>query len=823
MANGLIIVESPAKAKTLKRFLGDRFDVRASMGHIRDLPEKEIAVDVAAGFQPRYEVVQSRLPTIRELRKAAGKGREVILASDPDREGEAIAWHLSEVLGLRDAKRIEFHEITSDAVKHALENPRDIDMRRVNAQQARRIVDRLVGYRLSPFLWSKVQKGIGAGRVQSVALRLVCDREGEILVFQPVESWTVDAILAKGPGDREFKARLLRRGDEKLELRTQEEAEAVLAGLKGVDYKVLQVEQKTRSKAAPPPYITSTLQQDASSRLRFSPKRTMRLAQDLYEGVELGAAGATGLITYMRTDSTRISADAEGKVTGWIKSSLGERYLGKARTDKSRPGAQDAHEAVRPTEPSRRPEDVRQYLSPDQLRLYELIWRRFVASRMAPAVYSQSQAEIVAGEYVFRASGSVLTFDGFYRVWERDEREDEELPQLAQGERLDFRRLEHEQHFTQAPPRYSEATLIKELEERGIGRPSTYASIVGTIQDHGYVEQRERRLHPTQLGEGVNHIMVEHFGDIVNDKYTAEMELRLDQVEQGNVQWVPVVGDFYGPLERMLSAAEEALPAETGETCPECGEGQLILKASKYGPFKGCSRYPKCKYRMAVSAAGEPAKPQLLEELCPDCGRPLQVRKGRYGEFVGCSGYPECKYIRRDPERAEVKPTGQPCPNCGKELVERKGRFGPFLACSGYPDCQYRANPGRDGKPRAEPKLLDEACPVCGKPMVERRGRYGTFKSCSDYPRCKGAPRGKREAVGETPTIKGAPRGKREAVGETPTIKGAPRGKREAVGEIPSIKGAPRGKREAVGETPSIKGAPRGKPSARKARAARLG
>jgi DNA topoisomerase I len=747
MPEGLIIVESPAKARTLKRFLGDRYDVRASMGHVRDLPERELAVDVDQGFRPRYEVVDSRAQTIRDLKAALAKGKtstsEVILASDPDREGEAIAWHLAEVLKLREPKRIEFHEITSDAVKRALEHPRQIDMRLVNAQQARRIVDRLVGYRLSPFLWSKVQKGIGAGRVQSVALRLVVDRENEIRAFVPVESWTVDAILSRLEEEKTFKARLVRRGADKLELPDEQTAKEAIAALAGAEWKVLDVERKQRSKSAPPPYITSTLQQDASSRLRFAPRKTMRLAQDLYEGIELGAEGSTGLITYMRTDSTRISAEAEGRVSSWIRSSLGDRYLGRPRAEKARPGAQEAHEAIRPTDPARRPEDIRAHLSNDQYRLYELIWRRFVASRMAPAQYANTTAEISANEFVFRATGSVLTFDGFYRVWERgtDEEAEEEarLPELQPGELLSYHDLVSEQHFTQPPPRYSEATLIRELEERGIGRPSTYASIVATIQDHGYVEQRERRLHPTPLGEAVNRIMVDHFRDISDDRYTADLEAKLDKVEEGAVDWVPVVGDFYQPLERMLSAAEEALPADTDEECPECHEGHLVLKASRFGPFKGCSRYPKCKYRQAVLPSGEAAQPKTLDEKCPECGRPLVVRTGRFGEFVGCSGYPECKYIRRDPQ-AESKPTGQKCPECGKgDLMERQGRYGPFLSCSRYPDCRYRANlKGGKAQPATPPKVLDEPCPVCGKPLVERRGRFGTFKSCSDYPKCPG-------------------------------------------------------------------------------------
>ncbi|TMC05188.1 MAG: type I DNA topoisomerase [Chloroflexi bacterium] len=747
MAEGLIIVESPAKARTLKRFLGDRFDVRASMGHVRDLPERELAVDVDASFQPRYEVVEGRKQTIGDLKKAVKGQGEVILASDPDREGEAIAWHLSEVLGLREPKRIEFHEITNEAVQRALGAPRTIDMRLVNAQQARRIVDRLVGYRLSPFLWSKVQKGIGAGRVQSVALRLVVDREDEIRAFTAEESWTVDAILSQIDSEQRFKARLARRLAEpevKLELRTEADAQAAIRELEGAEYRVVSIDKKQRSKNAPPPYITSTLQQDASSRLRFSPKKTMRLAQDLYEGIELGAEGSTGLITYMRTDSTRISAEAEGKVQEWIKGNLGDKYLGKPRKEKARPGAQEAHEAIRPTDPNRRPEDIRQFLSADQHRVYELVWRRFVASRMAAAQYSGTTVDIEAGAFGLRASGSVLTFDGFYRVWGRDDEREEQLPDLTDGERLDFHGLEPEQHFTQPPPRYTEATLINELEKRGIGRPSTYATIVGTIQDHTYVEQKERRLHPTPLGEAVNSIMVGHFHDIVDDRYTADMEVRLDEVEQGRVEWVPVVGDFYLPLERMLSAAKEAMPAETGEECPECHEGQLVLKASRFGPFKGCSRYPACRYRQAVLPGGEPDQPKLLDEKCPECGRPLQARRGRYGEFVGCSGYPECKYVQRDQQKTEAVPTGQTCPECNQgELVERQGRYGPFVACNRYPECKYRANKGKDGavRPRQEAKVLDEPCPLCGKPMVERQGRYGPFKSCSDYPKCKGPQR----------------------------------------------------------------------------------
>ena len=756
MPEGLIIVESPAKARTLKRFLGDRFDVRASMGHVRDLPEKEMGVEVDGGFKPHYEVVESRRKTINELRSAARKETEVILASDPDREGEAIAWHLAEVLKLRDPKRIEFHEITSDAVRRALEAPRDIDMRLVNAQQARRVVDRLVGFRLSPFLWSKVQKGIGAGRVSSVALRLVVDREEEIRKFVPVESWSIDVDLTKRGDDRHILARLNRPlgsaagdTDTKFEIHNEAEAQDIVRRLEGATYRVVGVEQKRRTKSSNPPYITSTLQQDASSRLRMRPHNAMRVAQQLYEGVELGAEGATGLITYMRTDSTRISADADAKVNAWIKRAHGERYLGAARAAKSTPGAQDAHEAIRPTDVNRTPEGIRQHLTPEQYRLYDLVWRRFVASRMAPAVYDQTQVEVEGGDYVFRATGSVLTFDGFYKVWGRDDNGETDLPPLAQGEDLDYHGLRPEQHFTQPPPRYTEATLIKELEQRGIGRPSTYAPIVQTItRSHGYVDIKDRRLHPTRVGEAVNSLMVDHFKTISDDEYTSKLEKRLDEVESGHQEWVPVVRDFYGPLQRMLSAAEEATPADTNEVCPLCHEGHLVRKASKFGPFMGCSRYPKCKFRRALTADGEPPQPKLLDEPCPNCGRPLQLRTGRYGEFVGCSGYPECKYIKRDAAQGASQLTGEKCPQCGEgELVERTGRYGPFVACSRYPDCNYRANIGKDGKPRQGPKVLDEPCPICGKPLVERRGRYGAFKSCSDYPKCPGPKGVSKKAV----------------------------------------------------------------------------
>ena len=754
MANPLIIVESPAKAKTLGRFLGAKYDIRASMGHVRDLPKSTLGIDIEHSFKPEYVTIPGKESTIKDLKAAAKGASEILLASDPDREGEAIAWHLAHVLNLKDPRRIELHEITPTAVEKALNALRPMNQDLVDAQQARRVIDRLVGYKLSPLLWKKIRKGLSAGRVQSVAVRLVCEREEEIETFVPVESWTLDAMLSKiDLPQRIFAARLHSKqgSEDKLELTEEGQINEIVAQLEGASYKVLSIETKDSTRNAPPPYKTSTLQQDASNRLRMKPNRTMSLAQQLYEGVELGSQGPVGLITYMRTDSFRISDDARTAARRFITDQYGPTYARRDKVEfKAKGPVQDAHEAIRPTDVERTPDSLRNYLTPDLLRLYRLIWQRFTASQMTPARFAQTRVDIGAADYVFRANGSVLVFDGFYRVWERDSDNDEEkeLPLLAVGETLNLQELKPEQHFTQPPPRYTEATLIKELEQRGIGRPSTYAPIVQTItKAHGYVEIKDRRLYPTRVGEAVNTLMVDHFKSISDDDYTSKLEKRLDDVESGSQEWVPVVKDFYGPLQRMLSAAEEATPADTDEVCPLCNEGHLVRKASRYGPFMGCSRYPKCKFRRALTPDGEAPEPKLLEEPCPTCGRPLQLRTGRYGEFIGCSGYPDCKYIKRDPAQTESKPTGEKCPQCGEgDLVERTGRYGPFVACSRYPDCNYRANMGKDGKPRQGPKVLDEPCPICGKPLVERRGRFGLFKSCSDYPKCPG-PKGVKKAV----------------------------------------------------------------------------
>jgi len=725
MPQRLIIVESPSKARTLARFLGSEYTVLASMGHVRDLPKSKIGVDVDHDFLPAYEVIKGKEKQIRELKAAAKKAESTLLAADPDREGEAIAWHLTQALGLRDPDRIVFHEITRSAVEAALANPRKIDRSLVAAQEARRVIDRLVGYRLSPLLWRKVRAGLSAGRVQSVAVRLVVDRENEIAAFVAVESWTVDAVLTKDGGNP-FKARLVGRraakqdgGDaspdaerEKLEMGTRSEADEVLRAL-GIDsdghptdatppFVVRSVDAREASRQAPLPYTTSSLQQDASTRLRMAPKRTMSIAQQLYEGVELGSAGATGLITYMRTDSTRVSDLARDAAHAYIEADFGKEYVRTgAPRQRAKPSVnvQDAHEAVRPTDVTRTPDMIKAHLEPAQARLYDLIWRRFMASQMSAAKYLNTRAAIDAADFEFRASGSRVTFDGFQRVWKRDEERDgdEPLPALDAGDRLGCTDVLSEQHFTQPPPRYTEASLIKELEERGIGRPSTYAPTLETVQERNYVRQEDRRLHATELGKTVDSVLRANFPDIVDVAFTAELEKRLDRVEEGRREYVRTVREWYEPFAKTLEKAEASMqrvrvPArETGETCPECEVGQLVVREGRFGEFVGCSRFPACTYIKDRKTA----EAQPTGEACPQCGRPLVQRSGRRGPFVGCSGYPDCAYIKNERGAARTpapapEPTGENCPECGKPLVNRRGRYGPFVSCSGYPQCKYR-------------------------------------------------------------------------------------------------------------------------------------
>jgi len=673
-ARALVVVESPTKARTLKKFLDRRYDVVASMGHVKDLPRSRLGVDVANGFAPRYIVIKGKAPILKELKEAAKQASSVYMATDPDREGEAISWHLSDALRAVNPaiKRIEFHEITKEAVQHALARPRDIDLNLVNAQQARRILDRLVGYKLSPLLWRKVRGGLSAGRVQSVAVRLVVDREKEIEAFVPQEYWSIPAQLQKAR--QPFIARLVGRDgvrygaptDEGATvIRTRDQADAIVASLRGVPFTVGEVRRKDQFRHPSPPFTTSTLQQEANHRLGYSAARTMNVAQQLYEGVDLGAEGTVGLITYMRTDSVRVAESAQREAQEYVKKAFGASYLPDApRVYRSRRSAQDAHEAIRPTSVQRTPDRVKPYLRSDQFKVYKLIWERFLSSQMASAVMDTLSVDIAAGAYQFRATGSRVKFPGFLAVYrdlpENGEGQEGWLPDLTAGETLEVVALDPQQHFTQPPPRYTEASLVRALEERGIGRPSTYAPTIETIKRRGYVKPINRRLHPTDLGKLVNDLLVEHFGDVMDYDFTAAMEEELDNVEEGRLDWQKVVGDFWTPFEHDLVAAEQKIVqvetpvVEIGEACRQCGR-PLVRKFGRFGEFIACSGYPECRY----------TRPLGIGVPCPRCkvGEVVERRSRRGRGFFGCSTYPACTFTSWD------RPTDRLCPRCQTSVL----------------------------------------------------------------------------------------------------------------------------------------------------------
>ena len=675
MAKKLVIVESPSKAKTIKKFLGPDYDVRASVGHVIDLPAKGLGINVRKRFAPRYEIIKGKEGVLAELRAASKDAEEVYLAPDPDREGEAIAWHLANALDAPTAKRAVFNEITKSAVQQGIAEPREINTDLVNAQQARRILDRLVGYKISPILWRKVVGNTSAGRVQSVALRLICDREDEIRAFTPREYWTVTTRLAKGRGkgfEAELVARLTGSGcDERetLAIASEGEANALKAELEAATASVRDVARRTQRRQAPLPYTTSTLQQDASTRLRYSPKKTMSLAQELYEGIDLGERGTQGLITYMRTDSTRIAEEAVAAARELITSRFSKKYIssGPRAAKKAGVAVQDAHEAVRPTEVTLTPEDVKDALSADQFKLYSLIWQRFMASQMAPAVLETLTVEVVAGTLLSRVSGSTVSFDGFYAVWPREGDKDSKLPELAAGDALTTQGVEAAQHWTQGPQRYTEASLIKEMEELGIGRPSTYVPTLVTIQKRKYATLEQRRFAPLWLGETVNNLMKTYFPDIVDVTFTAEMERGLDGVEDGSQEWVALLGAFYDDFKGTLSEAEEHIDRvekpveETDQICPDCGS-PMVIKMGRYGRFLSCSNYPTCTHAE-----------QLLTRIglaCPNgCGGDVIERRTKRGRtFYGCSNYPACTFASWD------RPLPEPCPECGGLQVALSGR-----------------------------------------------------------------------------------------------------------------------------------------------------
>src|SRR3989344_514672 len=669
----LIIVESPTKAKTISRFLGKDFIVASSFGHVRDLPKGELGVDIEHDFEPKYVVPTKAKKNVAILKKDAEKSDTIILATDEDREGEAIAWHLSEALGLNTidkkqltsgqskvkgqrskvVQRIVFHEITKSAIEQALKNPRQIDENLVDAQQARRILDRLVGYKLSPFLWKKVARGLSAGRVQSVAVRLIVEREREIEKFKPDEYWNISVELKTGQ-DKVITAELVKIDGEtldKLAIKNQAQAQKIVSDLAGADYKVSAIDQKEMVRNPFAPFTTSTLQQDAARKLHFSAKQTMRLAQQLYEGVELGPDGSHGLITYMRTDSVNLSAESLTKAREYITSSYGEKYLEIRQYKTKSKGAQEAHEAIRPTDPTRHPDAIQQYLSPQQFRLYNLIWRRFTASQMAKAIFNQTGIDIQTKQYGFRANGTTMKFDGFLKVYPT-KFEENELPVVKTGEELELKELKPEQHFTKPPARYNEASLIKTLEKEGIGRPSTYATIISTIQDRNYVtKDRSRYFSPTEIGVMVNDLLVEHFPKIVDIKFTSQMEEELDDIAEGKREWVPVLRKFYTPFAKQLEEKYKEVTKEkvtnqikTGEKCPECKEGDLVEKMGRYGRFTACSRFPDCKYIQKKPKA----EVETTGEKCDKCGEgEMIIRSGKFGKFLACSRYPKCKNTRK--------------------------------------------------------------------------------------------------------------------------------------------------------------------------------
>jgi DNA topoisomerase-1 len=754
MADKLVIVESPAKARTIQKYLGRGFRVEASMGHVRDLPKSDLGVDIENNFAPAYEVAKGKEKVVAALKKSIRQAEAVYLATDPDREGEAIAWHITQAAGIPrnvPVYRVEFSEITRNAVQQAIANPRQIDRNLVDAQQARRVLDRLVGYKLSPLLWEKVRRGLSAGRVQSVAVRLVVERERDIEAFVAQEYWTIEADLAKPSPDGRppaadsrsvFRAVLIERAGKKLDkfaIGTTDDAQAIVDDLDGATYVVRKVTRKDKRRGPAPPFTTSTLQQEAGRKLGFSAKRTMIVAQQLYEGIDIGGdEGTVGLITYMRTDSFNVAGEAQAEAREVIQGRYGQEYLPEKppiyRT-KSK-GAQEAHEAIRPTSSHRTPEALRGHLSNEQQRLYDLIWKRFIASQMAAAIFDSTTVDIAAGAtdtgdtaaqiqlllanapYLFRATGSVLKFPGFLAVYnvsldegEEDEDSERRLPPLNERELLNLLQLLPIQHFTEPPPRYTEASLVKELERLGIGRPSTYAPTLATVVEREYVEVGDKKLIPTTLGRVVTDLLMEHFANIIDYGFTSEMEQQLDDIAEGTKPWGPVLQAFYTPFARTLEKARETMRNVKREevltelTCPRCSQGQLAIKFGRNGEFLACNRYPDCDFTSDFHRNGEgqivldaTSTPEMSDVECNLCGRPMAIKKSRFGPFLGCSGYPECKNTRRlgkdgKPVPLPV-PTGVRCPKCNQgELMQRRGKFGrPFYGCDRYPKCDYIVN-----------------------------------------------------------------------------------------------------------------------------------
>ncbi|AEP90764.1 DNA topoisomerase I [Bacillus subtilis subsp. subtilis str. RO-NN-1] len=689
MSDYLVIVESPAKAKTIERYLGKKYKVKASMGHVRDLPKSQMGVDIEQNFEPKYITIRGKGPVLKELKTAAKKAKKVYLAADPDREGEAIAWHLAHSLDLdlNSDCRVVFNEITKDAIKESFKHPRMINMDLVDAQQARRILDRLVGYKISPILWKKVKKGLSAGRVQSVALRLIIDREKEINDFKPEEYWTIDGTFLKG--QETFEASFFGKNGKKLPLNSEADVKEILSQLKGNQYTVEKVTKKERKRNPALPFTTSTLQQEAARKLNFRAKKTMMIAQQLYEGIDLGREGTVGLITYMRTDSTRISNTAVDEAAAFIDQTYGKEFLGgKRKPAKKNENAQDAHEAIRPTSVLRKPSELKAVLGRDQMRLYKLIWERFVASQMAPAVLDTMSVDLTNNGLTFRANGSKVKFSGFMKVYvegkdDQMEEKDRMLPDLQEGDTVLSKDIEPEQHFTQPPPRYTEARLVKTLEERGIGRPSTYAPTLDTIQRRGYVALDNKRFVPTELGQIVLDLIMEFFPEIINVEFTAKMERDLDHVEEGNTEWVKIIDNFYTDFEKRVKKAESEMkeveiePEYAGEDCELCSS-PMVYKMGRYGKFLACSNFPDCRNTKPIV--------KQIGVKCPSCGEGniVERKSKKKRVFYGCDRYPDCEFVSWD------KPIERKCPKCGKMLVEKKLKKGIQVQCV---ECDYKEEP----------------------------------------------------------------------------------------------------------------------------------
>lgn len=731
----LVIVESPAKAKTIKKILGSKYQIKASVGHIRDLPRKTLGVNLRNNYEPDYVIMDDKKKVVKDLRDTASKCQYVYLAPDPDREGEAIAWHVQCLLkNFPQDKifRIEFNEITKNAILEAIKNPREIDMNRVDAQQARRVLDRLVGYKLSPLLWSKVQQGLSAGRVQSVAVRLICDREEEIEAFEPVEYWTMQANLAKTKSSVVFPADLTHYKGEKIKINNKDESDAIAEVLnnKNTQFVVSKVTKRKSSRNPAPPFITSTLQRDANTKFGFSVKRTMQIAQQLYEGLELGSDGHTGLITYMRTDSTRVAEEAQEAAKEFIVNHFGEEfYPEKPRIYKKKgKNVQDAHEAIRPAYIDKAPNAIKQYLNKDQFKIYKLIWDRFMASQMASASIQNISNEISAADYTLRASHSKTLFKGYFIVYQAFEEEEEDkkqgpsIPELTKGDELNLKELTPKQHFTQPPPRFTEASLVKTLEEKGVGRPSTYAPIIGTIQSRGYVDREEKSLAPTDLGKLVNKILMEHFEDIVDSQFTAALEEKLDHIADNDVIWQNVVDEFYSPFKEKIKSAKETMEKvqiESDVECPACGK-TMVVKVSRRGQkFLACPGYPACKSTMPLTKDNKVIeKERPSDEKCEKCESPMLIKYGPYGDYLACTNE-ECKARRRLDKKIGIK-----CPKCKEgNIIEKKSRYGKiFYGCDKYPKCDF-----------ASWQLpTDKNCPECDSMMVKKFLKRGDKLVCSN-------------------------------------------------------------------------------------------